>query len=214
MTCCSHCQEAGELFDIQTARKQLKQYRKKGAWKATRFLLDEIRKRGVDDKSLLDIGGGVGLIGQELFKDKLNSATLVEASEPYLKVAEEAMREQGYQDRFSGHSGDFVAMADELPKADIVTLDRVICCYPYMQEMVKTATAKANKLCGVVYPRVNVVNKVIIHLGNLAQRIRQKDFCIYLHERADVDDTFHQESFQLVASNRTFVWHIDLYERS
>jgi len=105
-------------------------------------------------------------------------------------------------------------MADELPKADIVTLDRVICCYPYMQEMVKTATAKANKLCGVVYPRVNVVNKVIIHLGNLAQRIRQKDFCIYLHERADVDDTFHQESFQLVASNRTFVWHIDLYERS
>jgi hypothetical protein len=49
--------------------------------------------------------------------------------------------------------GDFVALAPALSAADVVTLDRVICCYDDMPALVGRSAALAERLYGVVYPR-------------------------------------------------------------
>ena len=61
---CPHCQGAEKLFDASTARGDLESYRRNGPAKTTQMLLDAIRKTAHDDHTLLEIGGGVGGIGQ------------------------------------------------------------------------------------------------------------------------------------------------------
>lgn len=45
-------------------------------------------------------------------------------------AAQEEAKRKGLDDRIRFYHGDFVDLASEIPPADIVTLDRVICCYP------------------------------------------------------------------------------------
>jgi hypothetical protein len=73
---------------------------------------------------------GIGVIGAELAGTGLASATLVEASPAYLDVAraEIELRWESRPTRFL--LGDFPTIADTLTDADVVTLDRVVCCYP------------------------------------------------------------------------------------
>ena len=60
------CQGMETFFDNKTAVGDLKAYRKKGPSKTTRMLIDALKAQGVEDMTLLDIGGGVGAIQHEL----------------------------------------------------------------------------------------------------------------------------------------------------
>ena len=61
MPCC-HCQGAETVFDTKVATRELRQYRRRGARKTTQLLLDALEATGVAGRTLLDIGGGVGVI--------------------------------------------------------------------------------------------------------------------------------------------------------
>ena len=89
----------------------------------------------------------------------------MEASAAYLAAAREETARRGHTDRLKAHHGDFVALAPEIPSADIVTLDRVICCYRDMPALVAQSAARARKLYGVVYPRAFVVPAVTVAPG-------------------------------------------------
>ena len=102
--------------------------------------------------TLLDIGGGVGVAQLDLLSAGLRSATDVDASSAYLDVAREEAQRRGYSERVSYRHGDLVALAPEIEPADIVTLDRVICCYHDMPALVRASAAKARRLYGLVYP--------------------------------------------------------------
>jgi hypothetical protein len=214
MSCCNHCQEAGEFFNEKTAQKELKQYHKKGPWKSTQMLIDAIQESGFQDKTLMDVGGGIGAIQHELFKEGLGSAIQVEASQAYLNIIQKEAEEKGRAQNTSTYTGDFVELAPDLPKADIVTLDRVLCCYPYIAAMVDAASAKAEQLVGLVYPRETWLAKFSIGSANLYQRIRKKDFRMYLHPRDQVDARLRANHFHLKQTAQTFIWHVDLYERT
>ncbi len=213
MNCCAHCEEAGELFNDKTARKELKRYQKKGPLKATQKLIDHVRQSNVEGKTLMDVGGGIGAIQHELFKVGLGSAIQVESSQPYIQAAEEEAQNQGNGDNLTSHFGDFVEMATELPNANFTTLDRVLCCYPAMDKMVGAATEKAQQTVGLVYPKVNGLSRFIIGLANTVQAIRKKDFRMYLYSRNEIEQRFEENGFELTQSDSTFVWHVEVYER-
>src|SRR6266508_4007771 len=114
MDCCQ-CRGMESQFDRGEAERKLRAYRRGGPVLSTR--------------TLLDIGGGVGAIQHELLKAGAARATDVDASNAYLDAARAEAARQGHADRATFHHGDFVALADAIAPADIVTLDRVICCY-------------------------------------------------------------------------------------
>src|SRR5947199_213845 len=84
--------------------------------------------------------------------DGASGATDVDASAAYLAAAREEAARQGHAERVAYHHGNFVDLAATLPPADIVTLDRVICCYHDMPALVERSSAKAARLYGLVYP--------------------------------------------------------------
>jgi Methyltransferase domain len=133
-------------FGERTARHDLKRYRKRGPSKPTRLLLEALRREGVEHATVLDVGGGIGAIQHELLDAGADRATSVEASAAYLRAATEEAERRGHDDRITNQAGDFVALADRVAPADVVTLDRVICCYPDMEALVGRSADRARRL--------------------------------------------------------------------
>ncbi len=212
MSCC-HCQGAETLFNAKVATKELRQYRRRGPRRTTRLLLDALEVAGVTGRTLLDIGGGVSTIQHELLRGGVTEASGVEASTAYLAAAREEAARQSHADRLRLYHGNFVDLAPELPPTDIVTLDRVICCYPDMPALVGFAAALAREAYGVVYPRDTWWVKVGLALGNLVLWARRNPFRAYAHPTAAVDALVRDHGFAPRFARKTLVWQVVVYGR-
>ncbi|MEX2530906.1 MAG: methyltransferase domain-containing protein [Gemmatimonadota bacterium] len=213
MACCNHCRDAEGFFGARRARLELRKYRKRGLSSSTARLLDALREAGVQGATLLDVGGGVGAIQHELFREGLARAIQVDASRAYLEVAEKAAADEGNRTRSTFHFGDFVELAPGLPEADFVTLDRVLCCYPHMDRLLEAAMGRTRKVLGLVYPRERRGTRLAITLGNLWFRLRGSDFRIFLHPPAGAHKLLEAAGFRPIHDSRTFVWRVEVWER-
>jgi hypothetical protein len=208
------CQGVDEVFGERTAQHDLRRYRKRGPSRPTRVLLGAIRREGVEHASVLDIGGGIGAIQQELLAAGAAHATSVEASAAYLRAAREEADRRGTAARVSYHAGDFVTIADEIGPADLVTLDRVICCYPDMEALVSRSADRAGRLYGLVYPQDAWWVRLGIRATNLALRLSRRAFRAYAHETRDVDAVARGHGLTLTLRRRVGpVWQVALYAR-
>lgn len=214
MNCCPHCQDAGKIFDLKTAKKELRRYRKKGPNKSTRLLLEEIRRHELSEGSLLDIGSGIGAIPFELLEDGIGTVVSVDASTAYLEIFETEAERRGVRDRIHTVFGDITDMPEEIQKADIVTLDRVICCYPDMEKLVDCTAEKVKRFYGVVYPRKRWSIRLGVWLVNLWFRLRKSDFRTYTHPPAEIDARIRRHGLVRTGLVRTLVWEAVLYERT
>ncbi len=192
---------------------ELERWRDRGPRRTTQELIDVIRAEGVEGASLLDIGGGVGVIQHELLRAGAAQASGVEASTAYLAAAREEATRQGHADRLRLDHGNFVDLAPRLPPADIVTLDRVICCYPDMPALVGRSAALAREAYGLVYPRDTWWVKLGLALGNLALWARRIPFRAYAHPTAAVDALVRGQGFTRRFMRRTLIWQVVVYGR-
>src|SRR5262245_36844478 len=142
MPCCTRYCAAETQFGIDRAEQDLRRYRRRGADRITRILLTELRRWPLRGKELLDIGGGIGVIGRELADADLAGTILVEASPAFLEVAQREVKRRFVPQPTKFILGDFTLLADTLPQADVVTLDRVVCCYPDAESLLKAAASR------------------------------------------------------------------------
>lgn len=214
MDCCQ-CQGIEQVFDTKTAENDLKQYRKKGPAKSTRFLLDWMEQLGEKGLTLLDVGGGVGIIQHELIQaGVVESAVHVDAAAPYLQTSREEARRLGHAERVAYEFGNFVDLAPELETADIVTLDRVLCCYHDMPGLINAAAEQSNKYIGLVFPRDRRLFKWAGKLANLFQRLTKNPFRIFIHSTKEVDNRLNQLGFQRTVHKAYFFWQSMVYVKS
>ncbi len=214
MSCCSHCVDAESLFSHRIARRELRRYRRNGPRKTTRLLLRGIGPPGNQMMTLLDIGSGIGVIPHELLASGLAHATVVDASAAYLRVSEDEAGRRGDSNRLAYHQGDFVELASTLPAADIVTLDRVICCYPDVDALVEASVAKTKQVLGLVYPRERWITRSGVSLVNLALRLCGSAFRTYVHSSDAVEAIVQRHGFHRSFYVRTFLWQVVVYVRN
>src|SRR5712691_1096182 len=151
---CSCCSPAAysELFDEKQARKDARRYRRKGLDKAARRLVAYLTGRGVAGDSVLEVGGGIGVIQLELLKAGATRATNVELSPAYDSLAGELLAKARLEGQVERRVGDFVEVAKELEPADDVVLHRVVCCYPDVEALVGAAAGRARRCLVLTYP--------------------------------------------------------------
>lgn len=202
------------MFNERAARGELARYRRTGPEGSTRRLIEALEGTGVRDATLLDIGGGIGIIGSELLAAGAQSLTNVDASGPYLSAARDELARRGMDGRAAFHHGDFVAIAEGLPTADIVTLDRVICCYRDWPALVDRSVARARRLYGVVIPNDRWWIRTSIGIGNLVLRLRGQSYRGYVHPERRIDERVRRAGFTVRTHHRGWVWQTVLYERT
>ncbi|MGH2541561.1 MAG: methyltransferase domain-containing protein, partial [Ardenticatenaceae bacterium] len=193
--------------------RNLASYREKGPNRTTGLLIDALREAGVEGMTLLDIGGGIGAIQHELLKAGAIEASSVEASSAFVAAAQAEAQRQGLADRTHYYQGDFITLANEIPPADIVTLDRVICCYHDMPSLVSASAARARKLYGLVYPRDSWWIKTLIAFQNAFLRLTRNSFRFYIHATHEVDALLREHGLRKRTTHVTPFWQVVLYAR-
>ncbi|MBX0331474.1 hypothetical protein K2Z83_27865 [Oscillochloris sp. ZM17-4] len=213
MSCCHHCRDAENMFDRRDAARQLERYRRRGPEGTTRILLDALREAGVAGASLLDIGGGVGVIHHELLRAGAAGAVDVDASSAYIAAARGESERQGRAGQVSYLHGDVVAMADGIPQAEIVTLDRVVCCYPDMPALIGVAATRATRLLGLVYPRDDWWVRAGVRVLNAGLSLQRTAFRVFCHPTAEVDAAVRRAGLSRRLQRASGPWQVVVYER-
>jgi magnesium-protoporphyrin O-methyltransferase len=210
--CCGQCAGIEREFNAQVAAKELAVYRQRGARGTTKVLIDLLRAHPREGATLLDIGGGVGVIQHELAPE-VERIISVEASSAYLHAQQVEAGRRGYADRAAYLAGDFVALAPTVPRGDIVTLDRVICCYHDMPSLVTLSAARAHRLYGAVFPRRTWWNALGVVLLNAVSRIRRSPFRSFLHPPERIDALLRESGLHPRAVRETLFWRVAVYAR-
>jgi magnesium-protoporphyrin O-methyltransferase len=207
------CQGIEIEFNRREAANKLKAYRRSGPAATTRLLIEALQALGVKGRTLLDVGGGIGVIQCELLKAGARTAVSVDASSAYIAAAREEAQRQGLDDRIQYHHGDFVALASGIPPADVVTLDRVICCYHDMPGLVGHAAEHARQVLALVYPLDAAWVRFLLVLENLFQRIKGSPFRAFVHPTTAVEALLRERGLQRHSYRRSGVWQIAVYTR-
>ncbi len=210
---CNCCEITDNAFSEDEVKSELKTYRKKGPAKQTKLILHAIRSLNLKNATLLDIGGGIGTIHHELLENVAAKATHVDASSAYLKIAKAEANRRGHHERVDFIHADFTDIANDLPKADIVTLDRVVCCYPDFRGLLNAAAEHSRNALALTYPREIWYMRIAWIVINFFQSLGKDPFRVFLHPVAEIDSLLNRQGFKRLTVQRLFIWEMALYQR-
>lgn len=210
---CPRCCGLERQFDDAHAQKNLRRFRRKGPARATRRLLRAVAEDGVTGRTFIDIGGGIGAIQHELMARGAAGGTHSDAAPAFLRAARSEAEARGHADRIRYVDGDFVERAGELPAADLVTLDRVVCCYPDMPALLGAAAPLAKRTLGLVMPRGGPVARFGVGLVNLVQRLRRHPFRVFAHDPCAVEAVVERHGFAKRFDRAGVVWRVLVFTR-
>ncbi len=201
------------FFNTKEANRRLKNYRKRGLDPMAADIVEYLKTRDIAGAGLLEVGGGVGDLQVELLKAGADRALNVELSDAYESVAEQLAEDEGFADRMTRQFGDFVEVQDELDSADIVVLNRVVCCYPFMERMMNAAVAKADGYLGLVFPRGRWWTKTFFGLGNKYWAIRGWDFRAFVYPPDEIEKVAIDNGFAVRHRSNDLSWQAVVFER-
>jgi ubiquinone/menaquinone biosynthesis C-methylase UbiE len=211
-SCCAFPDTAERQFTQKKAVAEMTRYRRNGPGPTTRLLRDGLITLGLLEGTLLDVGGGVGALSFELLDRGIARAVVVDASAAYLAVASEEAVRRGRSTADFVH-GDFITLADQLPPADVVTLDRVVCCYPLYEPLLEEALQHAQRVLAFSYPRGRWYVRVRVWFENALRKRQGHPFRTFVHPASRMQRLVEQAGFELVSRRRTLTWSVDVFLR-
>jgi hypothetical protein len=203
-----------QIFSERGAQAQAREYRRNGPDATSRRIVDLLRDRGVEGLTLLEIGGGIGAIQIELLKAGLARAVSVELTPTYEASAVELLRENGLQDRVERRVMDFVDAAGDVAAADIVVMNRVVCCYPDLQRLEGAAAEHALHTLVMSFPKERWWSRVVVWMANVGMAMTRREFRIFLHPVAQIWATGESHGLGRSASLRGVFWEIAAMQRA
>ena len=204
----------GSFYNEKFAASDLRRYQKKGPRQWTRTLIEALKAEGVEGATLLDIGGGIGVIQHELLAAGVSRSMSVDASAAYLDAARKESDRRGHGDRVTYRHGDFVELAESIPPADIVTLDRVLNVYPDWERLTGLSAERARRLYGLVYPRDTRMVRLVVSAMNLVLRLLRKPVRASVIPVNAFERVLRENGLGPHFSRRAgSVWHVAVYRR-
>ncbi len=210
-SCCKIAYD--NTFSKRLARLELKSYLKKGPKKTTNYLLEPLKEHDISGSSLLDIGGGVGVVCWELYKRGLGKIYYQDISEAYAAVFKDELSAQNLEDKIEVHIGDYVATHSQFPQVDLVTLDKVICCYEDYQSLVTLSANKARKYYAYTLPLDVWWVKAVSSLGTFFRKLFGNKIATYVHPVARVESIVLAQGFTKVYQKQHREWLTVLYQK-
>jgi magnesium-protoporphyrin O-methyltransferase len=204
----------GDFYNEKRVASDLRRYRDKGPIPSTLALIEALKAANIEGATLLDIGGGIGAIQHELLDAGLASATSVDASAPYLEASRDESDRRGHSGRVTYRHGDFVELAESVPAADIVTLDRVVNVSPDWERLLALSAERAQRLYGLVYPQDTGMVRLIVFAMNIALRLQRKTVRASVHPRDAIERIVREHGLRPHLSKRVGpAWEVSVYRR-
>jgi len=202
---------------VDHCRKQAK--KRDTASGVTARLLEALTDAGLADRTVLDVGCGIGDLALATLGRGAARATGFDLSEKAVDQARELAKERGLADRASFEVGDGSTM--DLPAADVVVLNRVVCCHPDADGLLDRSLAAAGSVYALTAPvsrgPVGFFNRAETAVWNACYAIRRKryaGFRTFVHDMERIDERVRAAGFGPVRrQRRRVVWDLAVYTR-
>lgn len=211
MNCCTT--NGTDKFFSKYARQYEKYFRKKGLRPEQKHLADGIRAQGMSNADLLEIGCGTGGLHLSLLQAGASTATGFDISERMIASAQKLAAEMGLQARTQYRQGDFVALHESAASAEIAILDKVLCCYENVRELIAVSTAKAQRVYAVSYPRESKWVRRFFQAGIFFCKLFRSSFHPHYHAPQEIVRLITAAGFELAYERRTFIWAVQIFQR-
>ena len=203
-----------KAFDERLAARELRAFRRNGPGRASKAIADALARGGADGRTVLDIGGGVGAVHQQLLDRGAATVIDVDASRGYLDAARSEAERKGVLDRVRFEHGDFVALAPTIEPADLVALDRVVCCYGDVEALVGRAAERTRRRLAITIPPSIWPVRAFVALGNAWYRLTRNAYRAYAHPHERVVAAAAAAGLELARPVESVgMWRLLVFER-
>jgi SAM-dependent methyltransferase len=211
MSCCST--DGTNRFFSKHANRYVRQFKKRGLDKTQRRIAGFLRREGIESKTILEIGCGVGGLHQALVKHGAATATGIDISEGMVAKAKELATSAGLADRVRYYVGDMVNRNGEIPDADIVILDKVLCCYERPADLIQKSAGKCNELYAVSFPRSGFLGWIAVAPVSWLGRMLRWSFYPRYHDVLMLERLFAEQGLQHIVTTTTIVWQVEVFRK-
>ena len=207
------CDDRFSIFDRASAEADMRSGIAATGRSTTRLLLDMIRASRRRDASVLDIGGGIGVVDHELLKDGAARAVLVDASRavarrrsrggPATERPRSARdRPRGLRDAGHRRSSPRTSSPSTASCAATRTCHRWCAC-----------RRRGRAPCTLVLPQDRAIIRWGLRLMNVWFRVRGMTYRAFVHPNDRIDAIVEEAGLRARSEARTFFWRVVLYER-
>ncbi len=210
MTCCGNSDVNGldRLFRGAPVRRERRAFERQGLNRRQQGFFEGLEPVG---QTVLDLGCGVGALGLTALSRGAAGATFADVSRAYLNAARALAEASGVRERSSFLQGD--ALRLELPEADLVMLDRVVCCYPEGPALLRKAAGLSRSALLFSYPRPTPYLRLGQGLLNAGFRLFRHPYRFYLHDEGQLSQAAESSGHRLVAERRYGPWRLCVYRK-
>ena len=211
MTGC--CRAADFHFDASKAARELASYRRRGPTGTARLLLDLLGAVRARPATLLDVGAGIGVLHHELLERGVATACHVEGASAYIAAAQAEADRRGHAGRVAFLHGDAVELARELQPMDLVTLDRVVCCYPDCESLLHATVPLARRYYALSLPHDRWYMRAYTAWENRRRDRTGNPFRTFIHPPGRIRALLEEAGCRLLGRRLSLAWDVRLYER-
>lgn len=210
--CCDH-DGYQATFGDKFARRIVRRYSRRGLNRTQQRLVGFLTERGIENASVLEIGGGLGEMQVELLRRGAGQVTNLEISTGYEASAAELLAASGMTDRVARRFIDIATAPDQVDNAEVVILHRVVCCYPDYERLLTAAGSHATRLLVFSHPPRNIVTRALIGLDNSLRRLRGNEFRAFVHPPAAMVRVLEAQGLTFRYRHRGLSWQVVGLER-
>ena len=163
---------------------------------------------------MLEIGGGIGQVLLELLKADASTGEVVELVPSYEEHVRALATEAGLVDRASFRTADLVADVEARREADIVVLNKVVCCTPDGPELAGIAAALTRRTLVLSFPRDDWWARAAFGTINGFLRLRRGSFRVFVHSTASLRGPAEAHGLTLVSERTGPLFRIAAFERA
>lgn len=212
MDCCGGYDE---VFTERQARWLRRRFERRGLGGPGLEMVRWLGSEGLlDGVSVLEIGGGVGELQVELLRRGAARVTNVELVGSWEGEAGRLLAEHGLEGRVERVLGDLVDQPGLAGEADVVVLNRVVCCYPDVVALLRAAGERARTALVFSHPPRTLTVRAGLAVLNGWQRLRGRDYRAYAHPPETMLAVLAATGMRPVLSERAGLWRVQGLERA
>jgi SAM-dependent methyltransferase len=178
-------------------------------------LLELLSDVGELRPTVLELGAGSGALSVALVERGAARADGVDLSPRSVAAAQRRAERAAVANRAHFEVGDGAQV--ELERHDWVVLDRVICCYAHLDQLLANSIAAAERRFVMSLPLSTgwrgLIAKSVVLLENATNRLRRRPCPGYVHPVPMIERRLDAAGFRMLRFKRVGLWHTAVYER-
>lgn len=176
-------------------------------------MLASVPQRLVAGARVVEIGGGVGALQATLLSAGAGTGEVIELVGAYQPYAQKLAADAGVEDRSRFRVIDLLSEPGAVESADIVMLNRVICCSADGIDLTRAAARLTRGMLVLSFPRDTVIARWLARSQRALFRLFGRDFRIFVRPAAEVAAAAESAGLSLVTHQRGLVWEFISFRR-